>query len=312
MARIKIPECSNPFEVTVNGRRYKYEAGIETDVPDDVAKAIEKHHKQHKKEPPEAKAPFGAIRFNDLKDKPFYEELEPLVSATITEYYDNSSGKIYSAKTPIELEVVEGESYVVNVDGVSYSCKGMYGNYIGSRHYYIGNGNLHYSDFPGNGDPFVICHCWDDVDGWYYTTWFSDNNPHTITVYKSIIKPLDTKYLPEALQIGEEETILYDGEVDLSQDTYAFSQPLDVIEDKEYCVYLDGVEHRTSTVWDDGEYGVQVTKEGGSMLMTIYRDGVYKTNAISGTHNLKFSQTTIKTIDIKYLSLDEIKAALGL
>lgn len=68
MTRIKIPECSNPFEVTVNGRKYKYEAGIETDVPDDVAKAIEKHHREHKKEPPEAKAPFKTTEFGEYTE----------------------------------------------------------------------------------------------------------------------------------------------------------------------------------------------------------------------------------------------------
>ena len=49
MRKGKIPECSNPFDVSINGVKYRYQAGTEVEVPDDVADIIEQHNEiEHK------------------------------------------------------------------------------------------------------------------------------------------------------------------------------------------------------------------------------------------------------------------------
>lgn len=47
MKTVKIPECMSPFEVTVNNHHYRYPAGTEQEVPDEVAEVIEVHMKNH-------------------------------------------------------------------------------------------------------------------------------------------------------------------------------------------------------------------------------------------------------------------------
>lgn len=124
MTRIKIPECSNPFEVTVNGRKYSYEAGIETDVPDEVAVIIEKHNKAHYKEAPKTVAPFsgGAPSWNDLKHRPFYEEVSyiPMVEEQTVTFTDN--GNSTKAIATLEGDYLSwGETYVLSFDGAEYT-----------------------------------------------------------------------------------------------------------------------------------------------------------------------------------------------
>lgn len=111
MTRIKIPECSNPFEVTVNGRKYIYEAGIETDVPDDVAKAIEKHHKEHKKEPPEAKAPFMAFgEYDDVVTLHDRETNYDAYECWFPAFFKDADGK------PLYDRPKLGETYYISID----------------------------------------------------------------------------------------------------------------------------------------------------------------------------------------------------
>lgn len=60
MAYVKIPTCANPFVVMVNGKRYEYPAGVEMEVPDEVAHVIETHYKAEQGDPsPEVQPPFG-------------------------------------------------------------------------------------------------------------------------------------------------------------------------------------------------------------------------------------------------------------
>lgn len=109
--RVKIPECSNPFEVTVNGRKYKYEAGIETDVPDDVAKAIEKHNKEHKKEPPEAKAPFMAFgEYDDVVTLHDRETNYDAYECWFPAFFKDADGK------PLDDRPKLGDTYYISID----------------------------------------------------------------------------------------------------------------------------------------------------------------------------------------------------
>lgn len=111
MTRIKIPECSNPFEVTVNGRKYSYEAGIETDVPDDVAKAIEKHHKEHKKEPPEAKAPFMPFgEYDDVETLHDRETNYDAYECWFPAYFKDAEGM------PLDANPKLGDTYYISID----------------------------------------------------------------------------------------------------------------------------------------------------------------------------------------------------
>ena len=90
MKKVTIPTCANPFVVIVNGMKYTYPAGETVEVPDDVAAVIEQHHDAHNNPQPEPATPpysSGAKSWNDLEDKPFYDE-------TVTIEWDgDSTGK---------------------------------------------------------------------------------------------------------------------------------------------------------------------------------------------------------------------------
>lgn len=179
MTRIKIPECSNPFEVTVNGRKYKYKAGIETDVPDEVAVIIEKHNKAHYKEAPETVAPFGAISFNDLKHRPFYEEVKEVTVVTTEDEHEPILDGFPVFKV--------GDTVNVTVDGTEYSLVAYDDEYcvaIGDTSTDIDNseGSLGWQIYV-NEREFI---------GFYSLSL------HTITYNAVTVKPLDEKYIPDS------------------------------------------------------------------------------------------------------------------
>lgn len=58
MKQVKIPDCSNPFVVYINGKKYSYPSGTMQEVPDEVAVIIEQHNEVHKVDYPPVEAPF--------------------------------------------------------------------------------------------------------------------------------------------------------------------------------------------------------------------------------------------------------------
>lgn len=198
MAYIKIPECSNPFEVAVNGRKYKYEAGIETEVPDEVAAIIEKHHKAHKKEAPNTVAPFGAISFNDLKDKPFYEtEPKEVIVMDNVELVHSSvyPDLCYTIEVDCAYKFTEGQRVAVIVNGNKYEGVLIYAAYE----------FIYYFDMGAYNDRFNVACYRRTADNWGLFVHTNEAGMTSVIAYEETVKPLDTKYLPEALQFGEGE-----------------------------------------------------------------------------------------------------------
>lgn len=188
MTKVKIPECSNPFEVTINGRKYIYEAGIQTDVPDDVAKAIEKHKKAHYKDPPEAKAPFGAISFNNLKDKPLGEG-EPIVVVPETTVTTGAEGVPIGDYTDL---IKVGTTCIVTFNGTDYECVAYEFN-IAPGVLIIGNANfLELGLDGGNEEPFVITN-----NAGAGLILGAGEGAVTVSVKAKPIITIDDKYLPE-------------------------------------------------------------------------------------------------------------------
>lgn len=72
---ITIPSCRSPFTVDVNGEIYSYPAGETVEVPDEVAEIINRHIDMQ----PEAEPYIGAVRWNDIGDRPFGKEVDSTV-----------------------------------------------------------------------------------------------------------------------------------------------------------------------------------------------------------------------------------------
>lgn len=140
--------------------------------------------------------PTVVSSWNELADKPFSEEEDIIVEKTKLEFYESNHKGVSDAKTPIEIDIIEGQTYLVNIDGISYIMVGKHENYYGAHYWYIGNGSMLTSSFDDSGDTFAIAKVYDDVDGDWYTTKFYGDDSRTITISKLIIKKLDAKYLP--------------------------------------------------------------------------------------------------------------------
>ena len=299
--RVKIPECSNPFEVTVNGRKYKYEAGIETEVPDDVAKAIEKHHKEHKKEPPEAKAPFGAISFNNLKDKPFYEEVlenQTLYEGTVT------------SNTWIDVEnihLIIGETYSVTINDTEYNVE-CFDDGEGTP--IIGSMSLWWEeDYIETEPPFCY-------GGNYLYTIAEVGVEYQVKIVSKSkeIKQLDTKYLPDALQFGERtinEYVLTTQSVNFRQsggsDIVQASYDCDNLEWREsYFISIDGTEYEVTLDRSNGEDDWGNFYINDNILVQVYYSGYMKIHSLEyeGTHEMSIYKkvTGITPLDEKYIS----------
>lgn len=143
----------------------------------------------------------GVASWNDLKDKPFYEELiagEELlnVKETFTE------SKPYYWRGDWSYQIDKVGLYKVTYDGVEYLCESVEMNNG------YGIGNLALADIDGNhpecwdgshedtGEPFAF------IDSQYYSPsgcfYASDNGEHTLIIHPMVseVKKLDEKYMP--------------------------------------------------------------------------------------------------------------------
>lgn len=119
------------------------------------------------------------------------------------------------AELAINGKISEGKNYTVNLDGTTYECVAWYNEERDSL--IIGNGSFAEADGLGEDVPFAID---------YYSKEAFINMPndmhsvHSVEVYREDIKiqKIDTKYLPEHLQFGEDpaggDTLYWDGNAD--------------------------------------------------------------------------------------------------
>ena len=150
--------------------------------------------------------------WNDLTDKPFGEEpkLAVIVPETNQQYY--TEGELNFGFS--EDKIMVGGTYVVTVDGVSYSCVAYTCSTIWDD-MYICLGDTRLIKYPEGYEtshpedvPFYIEYYCEDVgDGvsWthQYNFSYADEEPHTIKIEKETgkmaIKPLDEKFIPDSV-----------------------------------------------------------------------------------------------------------------
>lgn len=135
---VLIPNNMNPWECSINGVDYSYPAGTEQEVPDEVAGVIERYYK-NQPAPAATVPPFAAVggvtSWNNLTDKPFYEE--PPVETVISEGpvgSDDDDNELFLPEATYEF----GKIYTVEVDGVSYELEFVSAYFSSVSEYHTG------------------------------------------------------------------------------------------------------------------------------------------------------------------------------
>ena len=269
---VKIPDCMQPnFICHINGRTYSYPAGAEMEVPEEVAVVIE-NHMAHRADlvpglPPSGSRPGGVSSWNDLTDKPFGDQpvvVLPEEDVTLNRY---DIGE-YKIDLPFALEL--SEDYIVRFNGKDYACKANRYTMVGEGlevfgQYVLVLGNLAAS-FTGaviaysagltsaedTGEPFcivqlpasnaILYHSRMDYLGWDQSV--------TIGVQKLIAMPIEEKYLPEQLQIGEEKNAVLLPETKfvsglMEGALVAMGAVVELVEGHTYTVNWNGVDYET-------------------------------------------------------------------
>ena len=147
----------------------------------------------------------GVTSWNDLTDRPFYEE-EGLIVTILEECEITIPEHSIFAELPITHSFEDGETYIVTFQGVEYNCVARWRS--DNRCLLIGNGAILDED-GGNGEPFLI-DVYDDNEGLYTEAFLniSEEGPTTRNIeikHKNItIHHLDKRYLPESVAFDDE------------------------------------------------------------------------------------------------------------
>lgn len=132
----------------------------------------------------------GVTSWNDLKDKPFGDEMVRNDILTISHEFTNGSDGVDPYTEPSTFAFAEGEAYFVDYDGTTYECVAYYAE--GPNTACIGNGTI--GDVNGgNSEPFFAT-----VFNGSFMVFSETEGTHDISIYTiDDIKKLDKKYLPE-------------------------------------------------------------------------------------------------------------------
>lgn len=195
----------------------------------------------------------GSVSWKDVTDKPFYEvegEKEILAETTIT--VDVGIGE---TTAPL-IGLTAGAAYRIVWNGTEYTATAIEATLLGYQAVVVGNTALVGGENSGNY-PFLLGDAVEIGMG-YFVAEDKNASSHTVAIYQdtTVIKTLDPKYLPEALQIGEEqntEEILAEQELGFTYNaTYGAyvndSNPslFIPVENETYTVVWDGEEYRTT------------------------------------------------------------------
>ena len=191
------------------------------------------------------------ISWNNLKDKPFYENISGdvlLEEQAITLSEDNGNGRYFTNYTILSpLQLTAEEKYIVIWDGIP--CETVYTDGI------LGNLNAYHSQAPDSGEPFFI-----GVSGSSLHICCAEQGEHTFAIYSSNynceVKQLDEKFIPNISWNNLSDKPFYEnisGDVLLEERTVNFSNPynsayiasinasLELTQGNEYTVLWDGV-----------------------------------------------------------------------
>lgn len=273
----------------------------------------------------------GVSSWNDLTDKPFGEENGLVDILPITQYnnfaFDSTYG-VYGTAEQVQYMLTVGETYRVFWDGVEYECTAQDASVLMDGTVAIGN--LYNFGLSGNNEPFVIAYISaNNLASYFSLTDTSAGVPHTIRIAQDgiVVKPIDTRYLPEHLQFGEtSETVDF---IPLTQYdnfslnssfgvyTHAEQTTYDVVVGESYVITWDGIEYEC-TVQDVGTLIPKAIAVGNGSpfgfsgnnepFIILFENGyttyISLTDTIAGgSHSVIIHKDEVitKTIDTKYL-----------
>lgn len=255
--KVKIPECANPFEVNLNGKKYFYPAGQEVEVPDDVAAIIEAHNKKHQPVEHKHDAPFpvgsgGGVdvtasvgqtivveevdangkptkwKAADYQPRTHWSE-DGLVQVSLFPKYrtslDSSLG-VFNTVLAFN-EYVDGNLltsiHTVKFDGVEYGnlATAQVGEYIFFGNLYYLN-QMYGTSFPNTGEPFLISSVY---RGTQLLTPDTAPTEHSVEIYinRTYHHRIDQYYIPRIPVIDLTPyytSIEYDETLEITGDDY--------------------------------------------------------------------------------------------
>lgn len=245
----------------------------------------------------EAGGGSGVSSWNELKDKPFYDETAVLYENPALYVEEDSASENITTNF---LE--EGETYTVEVDGKPYSlvCE------ISDDMEFTGN--VYYCL---TSDNFEVYTALPDLTFEFYSKNYN-NKTISLKISKPSIKKIDNKYLPEHLQFGDESVVLYENPA-LWIDEESMAVIYDVgadflVEDETYEVECNG-NHYTCVCTLKESYGggkYHLIDFGDTSITQHAGDDYFFVSSIEfyeETISLKISKPSIKKIDNKYLDL---------
>lgn len=144
----------------------------------------------------------GASSWNELTDKPFYEEearLEILTEQTIEDFaagmgYGVPARGFNFGEGMDAFTIVLGETYTVLWDGETYEVVAQDASAVAEG--VLGLGNATSFGLSGNGEPFVIA--WSMAGVTFLVVNGDEATSHTVGIMQDTVtvKTLDAKYLP--------------------------------------------------------------------------------------------------------------------
>lgn len=208
-----IPDNMRPWRCEVNGKRYVYEPGTEQNVPYEVAALIDAYWAKQ-----ESKFPDMRMSYNELKDRPCYEETVTLFDKTVE--FAEIEGMLGGQATNYNgLEI--GETYTVTYNGAEYECTANNPYEGETENVFIGNNSVF--GMEDTGEPFfMVCiyDAADNIQAYVFEIISLDGSTSaSIKIEKTVVHTIDPKFLPSSGGSTMTVEVWYDS----AQETYTYS-----------------------------------------------------------------------------------------
>lgn len=212
----------------------------------------------------EAGSGSGVTSWNDLEDKPFYEENNK-VAVVENEVVQLSvgGGSNYGGPTSSPIVLTAGEKYTVVVDGEEYVMTAYEGTMQGLSCVCLGDISILNDDNASPDTP--ICLAYNASHSMTLVGVVGAIEEITLSVYKgsTIIHTLDEKFIPDTIarvediphvmeiEVFNEEGSVASGTTRMTTADGAiyFSSPFDAIDDEAIVVIFDGVRYECETYY---------------------------------------------------------------
>lgn len=238
----------------------------------------------------------GASVWEDIKNKPFGEEkvLNTIVPETTIENAEKYTNNVFPG-----ADLIYGETYIVNWDGVEYECV--------------------CTSYSGNGVGSIPVLEFDHPESYEYPFWIFSNGlvavvetgkTYTFSISKpsTAIRTLDNKYIKdmygteivEKVLIPEQEVVVEENWAYFSGEFSSYSHI-----GKSINVIFDGVNYVTEPIYMDGDavYHCKFTTNNGLILDIVdsYYIDIDEPNGYTHTIKAFVMEEHVKQIDNKYI-----------